>query len=280
VLWAGFFSYSYSDVIVGGATGNVVIGDTYTWSMDGVLPNQYGLTVNGVIYRYTVNKSVEDALSVTIRNENKLDEGYVFSSTDDWTGLPGNTINKFVPTIKIPRAFWGPGEMVVEGQGDVSDATIAYNYTYNACFFILANPDCPGYIQALYKWLKENGLLDPELNDPYYDEWVQMNLNRKTDPEEEKKQAAAEEERKRENALRTALLGDAISKLANAAEESAKIEALGMVPNFESYYTSIPGGVYQETLVLQDATLPDNASALRNLAQQDLHEQMIRLQYQ
>ena len=40
---------------------------------------------------------------------------------------------------------------------------------------------------------------------------------------------------------------------------------------------SVPKGAGEDRL--QDANLPDNTSALRNLAQQDLHEQMIRLQY-
>lgn len=247
--------------------------------MDNIFPNQYGLSVNGVIYRYTVNKTIEDNLSVTIRNENALGDGYIFNQTDNWNGRPGNTINKFVPLPNIPRAYWGRGEMVVQGEGTVDDATIAYNYTYNACYYVLLNPDCPGYIQALYKWLKDNGLLDDQFKDPYYDEWVQLNLNRKTEQEEQEEIKLAEEERKKDYTQRALLLGDAASKLANATVEAAKLEALATVPNFDSYYTSLAGGVYPETVVLQDAQLPDNVSALNNLAQQQLHEDMVRLQY-
>ena len=55
---------------------------------------------------------------------------------------------------------------------------------------------------------------------------------------------------------------------------------LSMIPNFENYYdVKITGGVYEETITLQDTELPDNAAGMRNLAQDSLHKSMVRLQY-
>ena len=43
---------------------------------------------------------------------------------------------------------------------------------------------------------------------------------------------------------------------------------------------TIDGGVYKETLVMQDQKLPTNPRGLRNgLAQQLLHEKMVEMQY-
>jgi hypothetical protein len=42
----------------------------------------------------------------------------------------------------------------------------------------------------------------------------------------------------------------------------------------------IAGGVYEETIVLQDSQIRDNRKALRNLAQQQTHRDMVRSQYE
>ena len=42
----------------------------------------------------------------------------------------------------------------------------------------------------------------------------------------------------------------------------------------------IAGGVYEETIVLQDKQISDNRKALRNLAQQQTHRDMVRSQYE
>lgn len=75
--------------------------------MTNVLPQQLGLTVNSVIYRYTTEKNTEDDMLVHVQNENLLGNGYIFRSTDDWSGLPGNTINKTVPVGAIGIDYWG-----------------------------------------------------------------------------------------------------------------------------------------------------------------------------
>ena len=51
------------------------------------------------------------------------------------------------------------------------------------CTNPLASPECPGYLDALYKYLA--GLEDVDVNDPYYDEWVQVQLQQEIELEEE-----------------------------------------------------------------------------------------------
>lgn len=254
--------------------------------MDNVLPVESGLIVNGVIYRYTVNKQREAQLEVTVRNADALGPGYIFSETDNWSGRPANTINKVVP-VSIPRERWGDGEIFVDGDGSISNPTVAYSYTYDLCANPLLNSDCPGYFDALYQWLLDNGLINnpPDINDPFYDEWVQAMLNRKTEDDDEDKedeeQASEEDEEEESNDLAQAFFAtDTANQIANAALEQAKMDALAFVPNFDSYQeVTIPGGTYQETVTLSDGVLLDNRAALRNFAQDQLHRDMVRSQY-
>src|SRR5210317_1007511 len=103
-------SYSYSEEIFG--TGNA---SGLTWTMENVLPAQSGLTVNSVFYRYTTVKNPLDDMIVHVQNEDALGSGYIFRSSDDWSGLPGNTINKLIGVESIPRERWGNGSIEVEG---------------------------------------------------------------------------------------------------------------------------------------------------------------------
>jgi len=281
-----YCSSSYSDTIASGRTNNVVPEGAFTWSMQNVLPKESGLVVNGVTYRYTVEKQQEDRLEVTVRNADALGDGYVFSVTDDWSGLPANTINKVVPT-NIPGESWGDGEFVLEGDGNIVNPTVAYNYTWDLCYNPLLNSDCPEYFDALWQWLLDNGLINtaPDINDPFFDEWVQAMLNRETDEdedeEESEEQQEDQEEEEEQSDLASSFFGaaDAI-QLANAAAEQAKLDALSNVPNFDSYTeVVIPGGVYEETVTLEGGELSDNRQALKNFAQDELHRNMVRQQY-
>ena len=88
--------YSYSNDTVYGSTSNAA-ANGYRWVMTNVLPQQLGLTVGNVIYQYTTVKNTDDDMVVSVQNENARGEGYIFRSVDDWSGLPGNSINKVVP---------------------------------------------------------------------------------------------------------------------------------------------------------------------------------------
>lgn len=253
--------------------------------MENVLPAEAGLVVDGLAYRYSVEKLAEDDMKVHIRNESTLTYGeYIINETDDWSGLPGNTISKLLSFGSIPREAIGDGEIAIEGTGVVKDANVIYTYRFDECYNPLSDPSCPGFNEALYKWLLENGFLNGEVdvNNPYYDEYVQLMLKRKTDAEEEEQE---EEQPKEENSdeedMQSKLaVNDTSMNIANAAMQNAMLDALRNVPKFESYYTSIPGGTYEETIKLQDAELPDNRRALNNLAQQSLHRDMVRSQYE
>jgi hypothetical protein len=254
--------------------------------MEDVLPPEAGLVVDGLIYRYTVEKNVADDMKVHIRNESKLTFGeYIINETDDWSQLPGTTINKFLTFGGIPRDAIGDGEIAVEGTGTVKDPDVAYTYKFDSCYMPLSDPSCPGYNDALYKWLLENGLLngDIDINDPYYDQYVQMLLKRKTEveEEEEEEEEQIEDEEGDEDDMESRLaVNDASMNIADAAMQNAMLQALRNVSQFDSYYTTIiPGGTYEETVVLEDTILPDNRRALNNLAQQSLHRDLVRSQY-
>lgn len=254
--------------------------------MNNVLPPQAGLTIGGVIHQYTIEKNAEDDASVIIRNENNLGNGYVYELNDNWDGLPGST--KFgyeVLPENIPREYWGDGEIVVEGNGTITDAYVAYDYRFDECYIPLNDPSCPGYNDALYQYLLDNGLLTGEIdtNDPYYDEWVQAQLEQETEVEEEerKEEVADEKDEKEEKSIEDKLaVAGAAEKITNAAEQQSMMESLANLPKFDPYYTvTIEGGTYEETISLQDKELPDNRRALRNLASDEVHRSMVRSQY-
>ena len=140
-------------------------------------------------------------------------------------------------------------------------------------------------MDSLYDWLKANGLLDnpPEPGDPFYDEWVQAALNQESEEVEEEEENKDNEdlEEEEENERIIALTGDIdISELGGANQEKILSE-LNNVQNFDNYYKQqLPGGQYNEVVVLQDATLPDNRRALSNLARDEKHRQMVRSQYE
>ena len=276
-----FCSYSYSETFTTGVTGNAA-ANGLNWDMNNVFPSQGGLVVNGVIYTYNVEKEVEDPLKVHVQNENAQGEGYIFRETDDWSGLPGTRINKLVGLDNVPQEYFGAGSIETEGVGNVSDASVVYTYKLDECYIPLSDPSCPGYLNALYDWLKENGFLDRELQpgDPFYDEWVQASLNRKVDLEYEEEKAEIEEKEEEDPGIRALNQNVTIDKFVNGADQNALISQMAMIQNFESYYNvNIQGGVYNDTVVLQDSTLPDNGRAMRSLASDETHRDMVRSQY-
>lgn len=253
--------------------------------MEDILPPQAGLQIGGVFYRYTVEKEREDDFKVHIQNENALEGGYIFRETDDWSQLPGNTINKAIPLNNIPYEYFGTGSIETEGFGSVTDPNVQYTYKFDPCYTILTNPECPGYDQALWDWLNERGLLgqEPDINDPFYDEWVQLMMNRETEKEDEnedEKKIKSEDEEDESDAIEALNANVDIEGFVDGARQSEMIRQLSSIPQFENYITAtIPGGVYEDTIVLQDAELPDNARALNNLARDGLHREMVRSQY-
>lgn len=253
-----------------------------TWDMKDVVPIPGGLKINGIVYNYTVEKQTEDDFTVSIQNEDARGEGYIFQQTDDWSGVPGNTINKGIPINNIPIEYFGLGEIATEGKGTVTDPTVLYSYMTDPCFIPLTDPTCPGYVQSLYDWLKENGLLTDDLdpNDPFFDELVQAALENSAEIDDEEKTETAENEEDESSEIKDLNGEVSLDKLADPNAQAQILEQLASVQKFDQYYvTEIQGGVYNESVVLSDTKLPDNARAMRNLASDSAHRSMVRLQY-
>jgi hypothetical protein len=271
-------SYSYSDTVYGSTSNAATNG--YNWVMTNILPQQAGLTVGNVVYRYTTIKNTSDDMVVHVQNENALGEGYIFRSSDDWSGLPGNTINKVVPVNNIDISYWGNGSIQVDGFGTVEDASVIYTYQYDPCFDPQTDPACPGYIAPV----------DYSLEALVYEEdqrYIQDELDRKKtilDDEEEQEEAdrkAILAKKRKESDERLEVLLGIVNTDALSQEQLIKHGQLTATNSLSSsYYTAIPGGTYQETIALIDSKLPDAKKGLRvNLATQILHQKMVDLQY-
>lgn len=248
--------------------------------MANVVPQYSGLAINGVVYQYTTVKNTEDEMSVHVQNENAQGTGYIFRETNDWSGVPGNTINRAVPVDYIPIEYWGDGSILVEGEGQVTDPTVIYTYRYDDTCVLdpQARSDCPGYMPPTYEELKVDAY------DPMDDDIVQDELDRKAvikdETEDDRDRRRVSAEKKEKERLEKLLGTTGLTDLAEIGEKlHDDLVALDFVP--QSYYNTLPSTVYKETRTLQDAKLPDNVNARRvDYAQQSLHEKLVNLQYE
>lgn len=234
-----------------------------SWVMSEVLPQHTGLTVSGVIYRYTVTKDTADYMLVHVSNREKDGTGFVFRETDDWSGLPGSTINKAVPVDHIPISRWGDGSIDVEGRGTVSNASVTYTYRIDECFTPVAG--CPNYKPEV-----------PEINYEIYnatdDQYVKDALKPTDSPKTVEPDKISTEERKKK-ALSTA-------DYALTVQQQAVLTAMASIDLSSYYAKTIQGGVYKESVALKDKKLPDSRLGLRNnFAQQVLHNRMVDSQW-
>ena len=249
--------------------------------MQNVLPQQAGLEVTGIIYRYTAVKDPESDMIVYVQNEDAQNEGqYIFRQQDDWSQKPGNTIFKLIPQNNVLIDRWGDGSIQVEGEGEVQDALVTYDYRYDPCFDPQSDPSCPGYVPPI------PDIPEPDLTD-YYAE-VDRALEEDAKNKELKENDEDEEERNRrrskikeKNRLEIALGGINSALLtADAAAKHAELMSLSIIPETYTVQT-IPVITYEETIVLDGGELPDNKQGKRlNFAQQALHEKMVDLQYE
>lgn len=274
-----YCSYSYCDITtVYGASQNAALTG-YNWVMTNVLPQQAGLQVNSVMYRYTTEKKTEDDMVVHIQNNDLINGGYVFRSSDDWSGIPSNTIKKVVPANGIPIEYWGDGSIEVEGFGTVKNASVIYNYQYDPCFDPLTNPECPGYIEPFVYNIEE-----ADIQDPLDDDIIQDELDRKAVVDNKD-----QEDRDRKKMATKAKVDARLEQIMGivnvsllAADAQAQLDqllAMSVIP--VSYNVQIEGGTYNENVVLNGGKLPDSKKGARQgLAQQLLHEQMVQQQYE
>ena len=280
-------SYSYSDSIAPyyGYTGNAITDQSLQWSMGGVLPDPTGLDIQNVIYSYRIQKETGEGINVHVQNENANGVGYIFRETDQWLpgSLTGTQINKAVPVGNLPRELWGPGSIDVDGNGSVYDASVIYTYKVTPCYDPQYDPNCPGYVMtipnipevdltSLYDATKDDNVDLERKVELEYKELLE-------DLEREKKEA--EEELKRKYRLEKAM---SITDTAALFAESQRIQQMNQIMQTaitNQYITmNIPGGEYNDSIILVDKNIPDSKSGLRNgLAQQLLHQKMIEMQY-
>jgi len=270
-------SYCYSEPYYYGATGNAA-STSLSWGMPSVLPDVAGLDINGLIYRYTTVKNPEDAMKVHVGNHNANGDGYIFRETDDWSGVPSNTIVKSFALSNIPSANWGTGFIEVEGEGTVEDAVVVYSYRVDRCYDPQSDPSCAGYIEPIpdipeveiYDALEDESVLNTIDGDTEFK--YDQDGNRIDDEEEEEENTRIE--------MGLTASANALTLLRTQGQDSI-IMAINQQTNINMYYNAkINGGTLSDATQLQDGTIPDNKKALRNnLAQQILHEQMIDMQY-
>lgn len=277
-------SYCYSEIVNG--TTNNAAQNGLSWQMIPILPPQTGLTVGGVFYRYTIEKDPTSNSQVHIQNQDAINGGLLFRNTDDWSGLPGNTIINRFPLPNVPLQYFGDGSIEVEGDGTIQNPTIIYSYTYDTCANPISDPSCPGYESAMYQYLLDNNLLNNEvlISNPLDDEFVQAALNQEVERDDESDEAEKEDEEQEEEIdLQEALAAaDNAIAIAEGAADLASLAATADMNQFNTYLQmNIPGGVYNDRLQFEPKDIPDNRQALRvGLAQQLLHEQMVDSQYQ
>ena len=269
-------SYSYSEPYTYGATSNAA-SNALSWAMDSILPSIGGVDINGLLYRYTTVKDPDADMKVHVGNHNASGDGYTFRETDDWSGVPGNTIVKSFPLSNIPASQWGTGFVEVEGEGTIKDAVVIYNYRLDKCYDPQSDPTCAGYVKPMpvipevtvYDALEDDAVVDTlEADEFQYDEDGKLIL----DEEEE------EEETRIEMGLTAS--ANALTLFKTQGQDDI-IMAINKQTNINMYYNAkINGGTLNDAAGLKDGTIADNKKALRNnLAQQVLHEKMVDMQY-
>ena len=277
VALLAYSSSSYSEQVFG--TTQNAASSSYNWVMQNILPQQAGLTVSNVIYRYNAIKEVQDDMIVYVQNEDALGDGYVFREEDDWSGLPGTGIRKVIPVGAIPLQRWGDGSIEIQGEGSVENASVTYTYQYDPCFDPQSNPSCPDY-QVPYNL--EDIIPVIEFEDPLQDEFIRAEMEKKAKLEKEKEQEEYERKKLKQKVKvdLEKMLGGLNMQMMNdsAILQEQALFALNYIP--KSYLESIDGGEYNDVLKFEQKEISDNRKARRAIfAQQLKHEKMLELQY-
>ena len=235
-----------------------------------------------IVYQYTTIKETDAEMYVTVQNEDAENPGqYIFRNVDDWTGQPSNTIRRVNPMPYTSATRFGDGSIVVDGEGEVTEASVIYTYRYdeNCANIPQTNPSCPDFI------LPE--IPEVEAYDPLDDDIIQNEIDREQVADSEKedqddrdrKKNKDKKDKKRE--MIEVLLGTTnTTELAGQSQVlHEELLAMDIVP--PAYLYTLPVTTYEETVTLQDSELPDNPDARRNnFAQQLLHDRLVDLQYQ
>ena len=253
--------------------------------MANILPSQTGLTIEAIYHEYRITKPEDADATVNIKNEYANGTGYIYTHSDNWDGIAGNTKKRYDPIASSLGMLWGDGSISVDGTGTLSDVNVLYHYKFDPCAIALSDPSCKGYEDALLKYLMDNNLINnnPSVDDPYYSDVVQFQLDQKIEQEEfELAEAQLEEEAKEETSLEDTLsvTDGAASIIDDPAKQLKMLQEMSGVAKIATYYQiSIDGGMYEDTIVLDDGDLKDNWKALKHLNQNSVHKKMVREQY-
>ena len=242
--------YSQSEVFE--STPNVVASGR-TWNMQNILPAETGLVVNGIAWRYSVDKNAADAFQVNIE-QNSIAGSRLFTFTDNWTGLPGNNITRGAP-LNLLGENMASGALTTDGFGTVSNESIVYTYQYDSC----AEPTlgCPNFVPSA-----------PTVEVPSYE------LENATLRDEDQEDL----ERRQMMQKQTERAREAGSNAVAQATLAAQFFALDIVPT--SYYVALEGGDIQDSF-LPGKDISDNKRGRRmGFAQQRLHSEMVNAQYE
>jgi len=277
------FSWPYScfSENIYGNTKNAA-SKAHTWAMNNLLPSQTGLTVEGIFHRYTLTKDATKDSTVSITNKKIGGDGYIYEYTDDWNKIPGGTKVSYDAVPSTLGNLFGDGQIKVTGDGTLSDVTILYHYKFDPCHTPLTDPSCPTFKDALYQYLLDNNLLDtPNVEDPFYNKWVQIQLEEQAEAEEQKVLEIEEEEEKDELSMEEILsVAGAAEKIADPLQQLNMMQKIAAIGKLELYYDAvIDGGVYKDNLVIDGGNITDNAKGLRNLTQDNVHKSIVRSQY-
>ncbi len=297
VVLVSLAPYCYSDSISPyyGYTGNAA-ANGLSWGMDSVFPDPPGLEVNAVLYNYTIQKAVNDAVTVHVQNENAQGTGYIFRETDEWRpgSLGGTEINKVIGLPNIHKSYWGDGSIEVEGNGSVTDPSVIYSYRVDPCYDPQYDPNCPGYEPYVPEIpvVDLNSLYDATDGDANIEQACKegdtsakcesIASDQEQADEEEKKKQEEEEKKDSRDRLEKALAAvDNSALFAESFAQAAMLDSMNAAVNMQSYTAAtIDGGAYKETIVLDGGNLPDNKKGRRlNLQSQILHEKMVDGQY-
>ena len=284
LLFLAFSPYSWGQDSIYGVTNNAA-QNGLNWSMAGVLPDfsspNVSLQVNGLTYYYVISKDPSQDAKVYIRNEDPINGGYVFEEVDDWSGLPGNSIQKNFRFSGIPGERWGQGSIEVEGDGTVSDPSMIYSYRMDItpdsiiCTNPLSDPSCPGFLDAVYKYVSGIEIMTPD--EEFYEYWLSLQESRKVEVEEDNVVILEEEDEELELLLRS---DPTVGGLIDISRQEDRLKELSNVPLLHPYYNiSYQENEYPDKYELEDKKMPDNNRALRQLAGSAKYYSMVRSQY-
>ena len=250
--------------------------------MNNLLPSQTGLSVEGIFHRYTLTKDATKDSTVSITNKKIGGDGYIYEYTDNWNKIPGGTKVSYDAVPSVLGNLFGDGEIKVTGDGSLSDVTILYHYKFDPCHTPLTDPSCPDFKDALYQYLLDNNLLNsPNVEDPFYNKWVQIQLEEQAEAEEQEALEAQEEEESEELTVEEILsVAGAAEKIADPMQQLNMMKQIASIGKLELYYNVvIDGGVYKDNLTLEGGTIEDNVKGLRNFTQDNVHKSIVRSQY-